>query len=110
MCAICGRESLRRDPEEALGPATAFRRWVAYVGMNQAFFLEPGQRSVNGSYRNFAAGAKFDFLSHGDSVRSFGQAQNRQNNNVFKISKVLRVGHYIYNMEEMTGCQYVPWI
>ena len=43
--------------------------------------------------------AEFDLLAHGDPIRSFFQAHQRQHNNVLEFTEVIAASHYLYNIE-----------
>jgi len=95
------RDSWRGDAEESFRPPAPFRRGIPRARLHVAFCFQPIESGIDGADRNFSLRANLDLAANGDAVGLVIQTQNREKHDVFEFAKIVAVGHYLYNIEEI---------
>lgn len=103
MGTVHCRGSFGCDTEEAFRTSAAFRRRIAAERFDVAFYFHAIQCCVDGSKRDLAVGARFDFLTHRDAIGSIFKAHEGQQNEMFELAEVAGAKHYFYILEQITG-------
>ena len=75
------------------------------MGGNVSLSFQAVKGGVHGANGYLTVNSKFDLLTHGDPVGAICQAQEGQDNDVLEFAEEVAVTHYLYNIEEICGCQ-----
>jgi hypothetical protein len=70
-----------------------------------SFSFQAIQSGVHRANRDLTVSAEFYLLTYSDPIGAIFQPQEGQDNDVFEFTKVVAVTHYLYNIEQILGCQ-----
>ncbi len=93
MGAIHGGDSFSGDVEETFGTSAALGGGIAKVGFDVTLGLQAVEGGVDGADGDLAVGARFDFPADGDAVGAIGEAEQGEEDEVFKFAEVVAGGH-----------------
>jgi len=93
MSAMNSGDAFRRDTEEALGTAPAFRRGIAEMRNDVTLGLEAIERGVNGSNGDVAVNAGFNLAANGYAVSVVAEAKKSEEHNVLELAEEIAWRH-----------------
>jgi basic amino acid/polyamine antiporter, APA family len=105
LCAVHSSHPLSSDTKEPFRAPTTFRGRIAKARLDVPFCLHTIEGGVDGADRHLTFSAEFNLLSHGHSIGSFFQPQQRQHDDVLEFTQVIRTRHFLYNTEYIVVVQ-----
>jgi hypothetical protein len=94
-------DSTAGNPEMAFRPTTARGGWLADTRSHETFYFHSIECGVNGPDRYVALRPRFNFPSHGNTVRVVAQSHQGKQHDMLKFTQVVSACHYICNIEQI---------